>query len=154
MKKALVALLLFVSSAFAFDVTRPDPVLTPGLADPHVTQENIRTTICLHGYTARMRHVTAAMKRKVIKAYAAKYAGWPARDIEVDHLISLELGGANDPANLWPETYAGPLGARVKDQAEDYLHRQVCSGRMTLRAAQEAISGDWVKVYRRMKGKR
>jgi 5-methylcytosine-specific restriction endonuclease McrA len=26
---------------------------------------------------------------------------------EVDHLISIELGGSNDQHNLWPEPYQG-----------------------------------------------
>ena len=33
--------------------------------------------------------------------------------------MSLELGGSNDIANLYPESYAGPNGARVKDALEN-----------------------------------
>jgi hypothetical protein len=42
---------------------------------------------------------------------------------EEDHLISLEIGGApSAEANLWPEPYNGPEGARVKDVVENKLH--------------------------------
>ena len=33
----------------------PDPVCTPGAADPAVTQDNIDSTICTSGYTATVR---------------------------------------------------------------------------------------------------
>ncbi|MDA8170291.1 MAG: hypothetical protein M0Z48_00480 [Nitrospiraceae bacterium] len=118
--------------------------------DPTVTQANIRQTICVHGYTAQVRHITAAEKRHDLARYRAKYSAWPAGPYEIDHLISLELGGSNDIPNLWPEPYSGPLGARKKDQVEDYLHRQVCAGKITLKDAQEAIK-NWPAVYKEMK---
>jgi hypothetical protein len=68
---------------------------------------------------------------------------------EVDHLISLELGGSNAIRNLWPEPYAGVWGARTKDKLENRLHALVCAGSLTLQAAQRAISVDWVAAYQR-----
>ena len=69
-------------------------------------------------------------------------------DYEEDHFISLELGGSpTDPRNLWPEPYGPKPGAREKDAVENYLHKQVCSGAMTLAQAQRAITTDWYKVY-------
>ena len=68
---------------------------------------------------------------------------------EVDHLISLELGGSNDVGNLWPESYVSvPYNARDKDKLENTLHRLVCTGRMPLETAQELIRTDWIKAYR------
>ena len=49
---------------------------------------------------------------------------------EVDHLVSLELGGSNAIGNLWPEPYAGRWGARTKDVLENRLHELVCSGQL------------------------
>ena len=46
---------------------------------------------------------------------------------EVDHLVSLELGGSNDIANLWPELASPKPGFHEKDKVENYLHAQVCS---------------------------
>jgi hypothetical protein len=56
-------------------------------------------------------------------------------------LVSLELGGANDVKNLWPEVGSLP---NPKDKVENALHRAVCSGKVTLAAAQHAIATDWM----------
>ena len=45
------------------------------------------------------------------------------------------------------------LGARKKDRVENYLHRLVCAGKISLKDAQKAIKTDWTKVYEEMKGK-
>ena len=70
---------------------------------------------------------------------------------EYDHLISLELGSnPNDPANLWvePNDRAGARSTfNTKDTVEDKLHSLVCSGALTLAAAQHAIAGNWVAAY-------
>ena len=80
----------------------PDPRCTPGSIDPAVTQANIRKTICRTGYTGKVRppaEETDHFKYKV--AYRAY--GIPHRKhTELDHLVSLELGGSNAAANLWP----------------------------------------------------
>jgi len=58
----------------------------------------------------------------------------PTSQYQEDHLISLELGGApTDPRNLWPEPY--PRAATV-DEIENELNAQVCSGALSLAAAQ------------------
>jgi hypothetical protein len=68
-------------------------------------------------------------------------------DFELDHLISLELGGApSDPRNLFPEPYAPEPGARQKDTVENRLNDEVCSGEISLATAQRRIL-DWVKYY-------
>jgi hypothetical protein len=86
----------------------PDPVCTPGAADPRVTQDNLQTTICVSGYTTRVRPSTSytnALKRTQITEYG--YTDTNLADYEEDHLIPLELGGhPSDPRNLWPEPWA------------------------------------------------
>jgi hypothetical protein len=65
---------------------------------------------------------------------------------EEDHLVPLELGGAPvTPATCGPRTI-GDRSTHDKDRLEDYLHQAVCSGKMSLRAAQEAIATNWVKA--------
>jgi hypothetical protein len=71
-------------------------------------------------------------------------------EYEVDHLVSLELGGSNDIANLWPEAAEPRPGFHEKDRVENYLHGQVCSGAMSLQEAQREIATDWLAVYERM----
>jgi hypothetical protein len=68
----------------------------------------------------------------------------------VDHLISLELGGSNSIANLWPEAAEPTPGYHQKDQVENYLHQQVCDGKMSLHDAQFQIATNWLNVYKRM----
>jgi len=74
------------------------------------------------------------------------------RSIEIDHIVSLELGGSNDIANLFPEPGFGPADYHVKDRLENRLHDLVCSGAMTLRAAQQGIARDWEALYTRVFG--
>lgn len=123
----------------------PDPICTPGVADSRVTQDNILTTICISGYTATVRPSTAytdALKAQQIKAYS--YTDTNLADYEEDHLIPLEIGGhPTDPKNLWPEPRNGSYPATKKDGVENALHNKVCSGLMTLAAAQAAIAKDW-----------
>jgi hypothetical protein len=62
-------------------------------------------------------------------------------DYEEDHLIPLEIGGApRDERNLWPQPWPE---AREKDREENQLHDQVCTHRLTVRAAQAQMLRDW-----------
>lgn len=125
----------------------PDPACTPGVANPAVTQANIRSTVCKSGWTKTIRPAasyTDGLKRQGIGAYGD--TDTKPSDFEEDHLISLELGGApSDPGNLWPEPGASP---NAKDKVENDLHRAVCSGRIQLAAAQHAIATDWTTAER------
>ena len=111
-----------------------DPVRTPGVLNPDVTQANIKQTICVPGWTRTVRppvDYTNTLKVKQMRAYHE--TGSPS-DYQEDHLISLELGGnPTDPRNLWPEPY--PRAAKV-DEVENDLNARVCSGALTLAEAQ------------------
>jgi hypothetical protein len=74
----------------------------------------------------------------------------PAGAYEVDHLVSLELGGSNEIANLWPEAATPKPGFHEKDRVENYLHTQVCNGSITLKQAQIEIATNWLNVYHSM----
>lgn len=124
----------------------PDPVCTPGAIAERVTQNNLQSTICTVGYTATVRpstSITTPLKQKTAAAYGLTYT--PAVQ-EYDHLIPLELGGANDVRNLWTEPPTSPTQKSVnnaKDPVENKLHDLVCAGRVTLADAQERIAADW-----------
>jgi hypothetical protein len=124
----------------------PDRACTPGAIDPAVTQADIGSTICRSGYTTSVRPPESQTEK--FKWGVAEPA-YGQHDVpgELDHLVPLELGGANDARNLWVENYRGFLNADDKDRLENYLHDAVCSGRMPLQTAQEAIATDWVKAY-------
>ena len=128
-------LLLWHGSISARPVLVADPVRTPGVLNPDVTQANIRSTICRHGWTDTIRPPTSytnALKAKQMRRYREPGS---LSDYQEDHLISLELGGSpTDPRNLWPEPY--PRASDV-DQIENELNDQVCSGQLTLAEAQQ-----------------
>lgn len=156
---ALALLCAWVLPALAGDPVRPDPQKTPGATDPRVTQATLAKTVCRRdptthrvvSYTAGVRNVTETMKKQVFAAYGIDWSRHS--DFEVDHLVSLELGGSNDLKNLWPESYvAKPLNAHVKDALEDRLHALVCQGKLRLDNAQFAIRSDWVAAYRKYVG--
>jgi len=129
----------------------PNSARTPGAINPSVTQATIGRTICVSGWTATVRppaSVTTSLKVAQL-ASGYTYKGDTATgDYEEDHLISLELGGApSAEANLWPEPYNAPEGARVKDQVENKLHTLICDGSITLATARRAIATNWWVAY-------
>src|SRR5664279_893583 len=110
----------------------PDPALTPGAANPQITQGNIRDTICSPAWSTKLIRppgkYTSKLKRKQLREYGDTVHQTRAELInpdtgkldttrcvahsdnmacyEEDHLISLEAGGhPTDPKNLFPEAY-------------------------------------------------
>jgi hypothetical protein len=132
---AVVAFALLLTRRASVPVVVADPVRTPGVLNPDVTQATIATTICVQGWTRTVRpptEYTNALKLRQMRAYGE--TGQPS-GFQEDHLISLELGGhPTDPRNLWPEPY--PRAAQV-DQIENELNAQVCGGSLTLAQAQQ-----------------
>jgi len=115
--------------------------------------------ICTPGYSKCIRNVPQAVKQLVYTSYglAGNHTGYcdTNQGCEVDHLISIELGGSNDQQNLWPEPYQGAKwNAHVKDQLENWLHKAVCDARMSIDDAQSAIASDWIAAYKRLIGDR
>jgi len=147
---ALCGLTLLVSAHHA-DHHLPDPRLTPGAFSPAVTQQTLRATICRRGYTASVRPPVAftdALKRKQLADPRYGYSDRDPKHYEEDHRVPLELGGApRDPANLWPEPYAGPHGAHDKDALENATHRRLCAGSITLAQARATFTRpDWTRA--------
>lgn len=133
-----------VRTLVGFAASLPNPTLTPGA----VLTEDV-AKICAPGYARSVRHTAYALKRAI---YAEYHVTPQAGHYEIDHLIPLELGGADVAANLWPESYDAPGDAHAKDRLENFLHREVCSGRVPLRVAQRAIAQDWRAAYRKYIG--
>jgi hypothetical protein len=117
----------------------PNPALTPGQALPGVTAAQV----CRAGWASAHRDVPEAERHAVFAAYGVPFA--QRGGYELDHLISLELGGDNAEANLWPEPHdrSGFPGSQTKDGIENRLHDLVCAGRVELAAAQHAIATNW-----------
>jgi hypothetical protein len=100
-------------------------------------------------HTGTARNVPESMKQKVCAEYGIARVNCTGKKYEIDHLISLELGGSNDEKNLWPQPYFPKPGAKEKDVVENALHRAVCAkvNPLALADAQHSISTDWYKVY-------
>ncbi len=130
---ALVAV-LHAALTGAAGAELPDRALTPG----DVTQHDA-AAVCSAGNATRHRKVSYRTRDRVYLAYGIPRGHRQGR-YEIDHLVPLELGGSNRPANLWPQPVAD---AKRKDRVEEQLHDLVCAGRMSLDAAQRAIERDW-----------
>jgi hypothetical protein len=118
----------------------PDRYCTPGKVFSTVRARQV----CRSGYSKGVRHVTTFTKNAVYASYGV--LSHTAGEYEVDHLVPLELGGSNAIENLWPEPADTDNGEdfHTKDRLENFLHKRVCSGRMSLRAAQRAMKTNWI----------
>jgi hypothetical protein len=125
-------------------VDLPRPALTPG-----GVLTTSRATVCTSGYASSVRDVPYSEKEQAYVRYGVAHVPYQH---EVDHLVSLELGGSNAITNLWPEPYAGRWGAGTKDILENRLHDLVCGGQLGLAYAQHIEATNWVAAYRRYVG--
>lgn len=119
----------------------PDPECTPGAVFPNVSKEDV----CVSGYSSSVRSVSAKTKEIVYAEYGVD-THLPG-EYEVDHLVSLELGGSNEVSNLWPEIADPRPGYHEKDKVENLLHKKVCDGSISLSEAQRIIAQDWLSFY-------
>jgi hypothetical protein len=148
-----LALVLVASMLIALPVVvvaadlpiRPDPNLTPGAI---LTTD--AATVCQPGYSKSVRHTSGKLKASIYREYGIDRT---VSHFEVDHLISLELGGADIAENLWPQSYdTVTWNAHTKDKLEDRLHALVCAGRLPLEQAQRDIATDWIAAYQKYLG--
>lgn len=126
----------------------PDPACTPGATEGGLSLSQL----CPVARTRAIRppvSYTEELKRRQLAVYGYPGIAQPGlREVEEDHLIPLELGGApSDERNLWPQPGASP---NEKDRVEDAAHSAVCSGRMSLPEAQQRIAQDWYGLGREL----
>jgi hypothetical protein len=121
---------------------RPIAYLTPG-----ATRAVTAGDLC--GITAaRPRGISPRVRQAVLRDYSMELV--PARDYELDYLITPELGGSDDRRNLWPERYSSDVwNARVKDELERLLPKLVCAGTVPLATAQRDMATDWIAAYQK-----
>lgn len=128
----------------------PDRTCTPGALNPAVTPTTLKSTICVSGYTSKIRpplSYTGPLKAKLMRAYGLNPAN--ASQYELDHLVPLEGGGAAaDPANLWPQPASPTPGFHQKDDEENFMRREVCGAKASqLRSVEAAMASDWVQLW-------
>ena len=131
------------SPAWADSTIIPDPTITPGA---------VRTTdasaICSTS-TRTLRHWDRARDDRIMAEYGLPSGPHPAW--ELDHLVPLGIGGADDDRNLWPEprrSIEPTYNAEAKDRLEWKLHDLICSGQIDVHEAQRSIAEDWTETYR------
>ena len=115
----------------------PNATLTPGAV---LTTD--ASTICRAGYASSVRNVSSVTKKQVYAEYGLSYPQATGA-YEVDHFIPLEIGGSNDITNLWLEPATPTPGFHQKDQFENFEHKQVCDGAVTVAEAQSRMVSDW-----------
>ncbi|MFC4453469.1 hypothetical protein [Deinococcus sonorensis] len=116
------------------------------LPDPKLSPEDVLTTdttlICQPGYNQTVRNVPQPLKEQIYREYGITHR--ESGEYEIDHIVSLELGGSNSALNLYPESFeTQPLNAHVKDTLENKLHALICSSQLDIRVAQQAIASNW-----------
>ena len=127
----LTGLLISAASASAQQALLPNPKLTPGRV---AESEKDRGG------------VTVAMEEKVFARYRLAWANRAA--FKIDHLIPVELGGADTIDNLLPQSlHARPYGADRKELLAEVLRLKIARGQMTLAQAQEQIRNDWIDAF-------
>jgi hypothetical protein len=129
----------------------PDRRCSPGAYYSKLTKR----VLCSPSFrTGPIRNVPLSVKHQVEVAYGMAPRPYGST-LEIDHIISLELGGSNDPRNLYPQKATFPDGSpgfHVKDKLENAVHRAVCAGRIGLRTAQRRIAGNWELLYQQVFG--
>jgi hypothetical protein len=134
------------------DFPIPDPNCTPGAINPTLTINVLRD----RSFTTRCVRDAATQEGEKATTYEWYNLPHPSNNsgvnqvCELDHLISLELGGADTLDNIWPQ--CGPSEVSLpqrffkeKDTVENFLAMQVRQGRMDLTEAQKGIATDWTQ---------
>jgi hypothetical protein len=127
----IIGTIVFAANARAEEALVPNPKLTPGKVAKREKDK---------------RGVTMAIEQKVFARY---HLPWSRRaEFKIDHLIPVELGGADTIDNLWPQSVrAKPYGADRKELLTEVLLQHIAKGQITLEQAQEQISRDWIDAF-------
>jgi hypothetical protein len=130
----------------------PDPNCTPGAVNPSVSVAVLRNpafrTACI-----RQQVTTQYEKAQTYRWYSVPHPAnntGGSQSCELDHLVPLELGGADTLDNIWPlcGPPSVPLAERYfkqKDVVENYLAWRVRRGETDLAQAQKGIATNWTQ---------
>jgi hypothetical protein len=130
----------------------PDPSCTPGAFNPTVTVNVIDDP----AFSTKCIRDQATTPREKSVTYSWYRLRPPVNNdgqnqvCELDHLVPLELGGADTLDNIWPQCGPNGVGLRkrdfkLKDMVEDYLTAMVKAGKMDLDEARKGIAADWTQ---------
>ena len=126
----------------------PDRRCSPGAYYRRLTKR----VICSSSFhTGDVRDVSETTRHEIEAEYGMAVRNY-GRALEIDHIVALELGGSNDPANLFPERRNAHPGYPAKDRLENRAHDLVCSGSIRLRVVQRRMATDWIAFYTQVFG--
>jgi hypothetical protein len=157
LRSITVGVVVVVTSGCELRAQRADPIEPDAKLTPGATFNVPIAQLIVKGYANKIgggvRNVSESTKKKVFIEYFGFVPIHPG-NYEIDHLISLEIGGSNDIKNLWPESYKGPWNSRVKDRLEDHMAALLRKNpdQKLLRQLQHEISSDWVTAYKKYLG--
>jgi Excalibur calcium-binding domain len=121
----------------------PDRQCSPGAYYSGLT----KGVICLPSFRAGSIPEVPASEQHAVEVEYGMKPGSYGRAIEIDRIVSVELGGSKSIANLYPEPGSGTANYHVKDRLEKKLHAMVCGGEITLSAARHGIASNWERLY-------
>ncbi len=134
----------------------PDPSCTPGAFNPTITLDVLKNAAFRTG-CVRDCSTSATQKSKTYDAYKIPHPtnnSGESQTCELDHVVPLEIGGADTLDNIWPQ--CGPTNVALakryfkqKDLVENYLanmvRTQVTDPRQ-LANLQKLIAEDWTQL--------
>lgn len=113
---------------------KPDPRMTPGqlCGQPKRVRYPEKIPYC-------EREVDSMTKDAVFEAYKRIYkmTRYSRHQFKIDHYIPLCMGGANEPANLWPQHLTISL---ITDKSEALLCKAMSLGKLKQSAAIESMT--------------
>ena len=93
-------LMVLLVSALSRAQTNQFPMFPNPILMPRDVLTSDASVVCVTGYASSARKVPKSLKRTVFLSYGITKR---PSDWEVDHLVSLELGGSNSIKNLWSD---------------------------------------------------
>ena len=127
----LSVLIVLASHVRGQEALLPNPKLTPGRVAQNPKDRG---------------GVTVEMEQKVFARYRLPWSSRAA--FKIDHLIPLELGGADTIDNLWPQSLrARPYGPERKELLTEVLLQRIARKQITVEQAQEQIRTDWIDAF-------
>ena len=127
----LCVLLVLAPQVRGQEALLPNPKLTPGRVAQNPKDRG---------------GVTVEMEQKVFARYRLPWSSRAA--FKIDHLIPLELDGADTIDNLWPQSLrARPYGPDRKELLTEVLLQRIARKQITVEQAQEQIRSDWIDAF-------
>jgi hypothetical protein len=82
----------------------------------------------------------------VLRSYGVNAISAKTNKSQLDHLVPLGIGGADDESNLWPQPYDEAI---LKDKLEWRMRDLVCKENVPVEKLQQEIRTNWWDAYKK-----